>query len=643
MSPLDSVRPASNAIPLNQVLGDLNQLLNPIYDLGANTYGQPTHDLSASTYGIWGTDASPCTLLPTNDIFCINGDTQGVLNDPVPGHCGLSAPNLGCTLNFKFANTGCAANNGCITGGTSPNSGLKAMYIIPNSGGNVASLAGCNAIFNVDAGLTLGNTPTANYTGCPPVIGITNSTRTSAQPKFASQNNAGLGTSADGIAETTDNGNVPSSTFVAGGHLYIIWAVSRIGVGLGGNGYLGDTILEDCGVTTGITSASPSFILSADPTCTKLYVWSQAPSVGTAAQNGAIAGTFTGNVTGAITSTSGTGFPGYICCDSTGNGLIFVDETNGRQYRVTTFTDANHITVTPVLHDNCSGGCTYSVMQKQQTNIGKFLTSSVEVWTVASLPSAVKNALPAALQAATTVLFVWGSDYTRNMGNLYFMAMDASLISGSTCTGGVPANCYAYATSGGVRANGTTGGLEIAYYLTGLSATGVPTWTNNATLGAEQAAVPLFTTFNHLATSKVCQTYNSPSCPGSNLDVGIGVQKPSVMYHSALKRWVAMYSSTNTGGTVQLRTSSTPWGIWSGENQIEVSSNSLNRWAGKMYTPATLTPNFNFNTPNNALGGTTGIRCDGTLGTRCGHDRHIGCYIFPRQHHLHRHIPQWQR
>ena len=177
-------------------------------------------------------------------------------------------------------------------------------------------------------------------------------------------------------------------------------------------------------------------------------------------------------------------------------------------------------------------------MQQQQTNIGKFVNSTCEVYAASGLSTAVKNGLPIPLQSVPNVLVCWGSTWAFRQSNLYLLVQDASVISGSSCPGGT---CYTYASdpsystcSAPCRENGTSGGFTQAYYLTGFDAAGNPMWTNDTSAGAEQLAVPLLTTINHNSSipAKLCIP---DACPGNLLDVGVNIGKPDVKWHSSTK------------------------------------------------------------------------------------------------------------
>ena len=581
----DPVKPISTATPQQQVSGDLFQILNSNYQSGTTAYGQPTNNLAQTNYGIWGMDEGACTALPTNDIFCIYGDTIEDYWDPnlAGTHCSKMA-GVGCWLDFHFADT-CTASGG-LTGGNLPCLGLKAMQWIPNVGGNLPDPSGCaSGIVGIDAGLSAGGTPTANYTGCWNVEYITNSSHDkSTEPLAASQQIAGLGTDADGNQETTGPSHTPDSAFVAGDHLYIEWQVTRAGdPALGNAGYMQESIVVDCGATSGVAA-----VLGAELPCANKRVWSQAPSI--------VSGEFTGTQgSQSVVITTGS-VPPYACdttCGGTGPyDLIFVDGSNQQEYRITSYTDSKHITISPAFINTSATKLRWNIMQHQQTNIGKFANSAIEVYPVPGL--AWKSQLPAALQSVANVLVAWGSSWAWRQSNIYLLVMDASLVDGSSCPNNV---CYAYAADGsGLRENGTSGGLTQAYYLTGMDSSGNPMWSNDPVNGAEELAVPLLTSYVHTPTKPICVTTNN--CPGNNADVGFGIGKPSVSWHSSISRFVFTYGSAETDG-LQIRTSQTPWGPWSVENQLLMNGSNLDTWSGKMVASNS---GFQFNTslPNNA-------------------------------------------
>ena len=105
------------------------------------------------------------------------------------------------------------------------------MSLIPATGGTSADPSKCNAIAGVDAGLTAGQTPTIDYSGCWTPGYVADGRRLAgSQPAMASQTVSGLGTDADGIPENILAGNTPNTAFVVGGNLYIDWNVTRTGI-----------------------------------------------------------------------------------------------------------------------------------------------------------------------------------------------------------------------------------------------------------------------------------------------------------------------------------------------------------------------------------------------------------------------------
>ena len=285
----DSVQPVQQLVPMQQIMGDLQQLLNANYEGGNSSFGTPTLNLSETNYGVWGTDTGPCVALPTNDIFCLYGDTESVYWDPNTAgtDCGPAPANTGCWLNFKFTST--CDHLGNLTGGSRACSGLKSMEFIPNVGGNVASPAGCTAIPSVDALLTSqGNAISPkqlpDFTTCWKPEFIINSSNNntanaccsagpSTEPLMASPAVSGLTSDADGNVDDVGPSHTPTGAFVAGGRLYVSWVVQKAFNSAIGSGYMTENDLLDCGPTTGVTA-----VLSAQLPCSKLYVWSQMPS-----------------------------------------------------------------------------------------------------------------------------------------------------------------------------------------------------------------------------------------------------------------------------------------------------------------------------------------------------------------------------
>jgi uncharacterized membrane protein len=558
----DPVKPVNTATPQQQLAGDLLQILNSNYQAGAVAYGQPNNVLGQADAGVWGMDEGACTLFPDNRIFCIYGDTITTFWDATRSHWD----------DYQFANS-CPSKGG-VSGGSGSCLGLKAMSLIPATGGNPADPSACNAIAGVDAGLTAGQTPTINYSGCWTPVYITNSSHLAgSQPAMASQTISGITTNADGIAESILAGHTPNTAFVVGGNLYIEWNVTREGQSVvGKGGYQTETILMKCGPTSAITS-----VLSAELPCFKSYVRSQAPKViqGTAS-------VMTGSST--VTATSGA-FASYMTT-AAGNGtgayqLIWVDANNQQEYTITGYSDSTHITVSPA-YMGTSGSVGWNVMQHQETNIGKFVSSTTSVFATAGLPWL--SQLPAALQSATNIVCTWGSSWAWRQSNLYLMCMDAADIDSAT---------YTYNSS---RVNGSSGGLQQAYYLTGLS-NGVPSWTLDATNGAENQAIALLTTFAHECVSKFPGGGTGVAGAGSP-EVCFNIGKPSVRYSPALQRFVLTYGSAETQGLV-IRTSRTPWGPWSTEQDL-LPSGGTESWDSKMVAPTNGGYGFNLTLPHNA-------------------------------------------
>jgi len=552
----DPVKPVSTATPQQQLSGDLFQILNSNYQSGTAGYGQPTNVLGQTNAGVWGMDQGVCTLFPDNRIFCIYGDTITTFWDTTDGRTQWD--------DYQFQDI-CPSNGG-ISGGSSGCLGLKAMSLIPSVDGDPADPSGCNAIFGADAGLSGGLTPSINYTNCWTPVYIRNSDHAGgSQPAMASQSVSGLGTDADGINEVILAGHTPSTTFVVDGNLYIEWNVTRKGTAaVGGGGYQMESILLKCGSTSAVAA-----VMSTELGCTKSYVWSQAPMV--------ISGRATAtNGSGTVTQTSGDKFSSYMATVAGGGTgayqLVFVDATNQQEYRIAGYTDNTHITISPV-YAGASGAIDWNVMQHQQTNIGKFIDSSTSAFTVAGLPWA--SQLPAALQSATTILCTWGSSWAWRQSNLYLICMDAANIDSAT---------YTYDPA---RVNGSSGGLQQAYYLTGLNSSGIPSWTP----GTENLAIPLLTTWNHTVLPEFVS-------PDPNGDVSFNIGKPSVRYSPALQRFVLTYGSAETQG-LEIRTSLTPWGPWSVEVTL-LPNGGAGSWASKMTSPKTDGYRFNLTLPHNA-------------------------------------------
>ena len=558
----DPVKPVNTATPQQQLGGDLFQILNSNYQSGDSAYGQPTNLLAQTNAGVWGMDQGACTLFPDNRIFCIFGDTITTFWDVARSQWD----------DYEFLDV-CPPNGG-VSGGNKGCLGLKAMSLIRPVGGTPADPSACNAIAGVDAGLTARSTPTVDYSSCWMPVYITNSSHLAgSQPAMASQTVSGLDTDADGIQEVIIAGHTPSTVFVVNGNLYIEWNVTRKGIAaVGLSGYQMEGILMKCGPTSAITT-----VLSEELPCSKSYVWSQAPMVIEGKADVA-----TGSNT--VTAKSGE-FASYMTTAAGGGTgayqLIWVDTDNQQEYAITGYTDSTHITISPA-YAGASGTVKWNVMQHQETNIGKFVDSSSGVFTVAGLLWA--SQLPAALQSATTVVCTFGSSWAWRQSNLYLMCMDATDIDRAT---------YTYDPS---RTNGSGGGLQQAYYLTGLSAEGNPVWTQ----GAENLAMPLLTSWDHKILSEFLN-------PDSNGEVSFNIGKPSVRYSPGLQRFLLTYGSAETQG-LKIRTSLTPWGPWSTEQEL-LPNGGQGSWAMKMNAPQNGGYRFNLTQPHNAP-----VACAGCTG-----------------------------
>jgi len=558
----DPVKPVNTATPQQQLAGDLFQILNSNYQGGQSAYGQPTNLLAQTNAGVWGMDQGVCTLFPDNRIFCIYGDTITTFWD-----AGRNQWN-----DYEFLDV-CPPNGG-VSGGDKGCLGLKAMSLIPPTGGNPADPSACNAIAAVDSGLTAGSMPAINNSGCWTPAYITNSSHLAgSQPAMASQTVAGLDTDADGIHEVILAGHTPSTVFVVNGNLYIEWNVTRKGIAaVGLSGYQMEGILMKCGPTSAITT-----VLTAELPCSKSYVWSQAPMVieGKAQVT---------NGSKTVTAKSGE-FASYMTTPGGGgtgaNRLIWVDTDNQQEYAITGYTDSAHITISPP-YAGASGTVGWNVMQHQETNIGKFVDSTSSVFTVAGLSWA--SQLPPALQSATTIVCTFGSSWAWRQSNLYLMCMDAANIDTAT---------YTYDPA---RVNGSGGGLQQAYYLTGLSADGTPSWTQ----GAENLAMTLLTSWDHKISSEFLD-------PDPNGEVSFNIGKPSVRYSPGLQRFVLTYGSAETQG-LKIRTSLTPWGPWSTEQEL-LPNGGQGSWAMKMNAPQNGGYRFNLTQPHNAP-----VACAGCTG-----------------------------
>jgi hypothetical protein len=569
----DLVKPLSIATPQQQLAGDLFQILNLNYQAGMSAYGQPTNLLAQTNAGVWGMDEGACTLLPDDRIFCIYGDTITTFWD-----VGRSQWD-----DYQFLKV-CPSNGG-VSGGDSDCLGLKAMSLIPAVGGNPADPSGCNAIFGVDAGLTGGSAPTVGYSSCWTPVYITNSSHLAgSQPAMASQVISGLDTDADGTPEVILAGHTPNTVFVVGGNLYIEWDVTRKGIAAVGNGgYEMESILMNCGSTSAITN-----VMSAELSCSKRYVWSQAPMV----IEGKARVTTGSNM---VAATSGE-FASYMTTAAGGGTgafqLIWVDTDNQQEYAITGFSDSAHITISPA-YAGASGEVSWNVMQHQETNIGKFVDSTSSVFTVSGLPWG--SQLPAALQSAASVVCTFGSSWAWRQSNVYLMCVDAQFIDSAT---------YSFDRT---RVDGSSGGLQQAYYLTGLAG-GVPSWTQ----GAEQSAMPLLTSWDHTVIPKFLT-------PDPNGEVSFNIGKPSVRYSPALQRFVLTYGSAETQG-LRIRTSLTPWGPWSVEKTLLTSNHDLSSgsWEAKMTSPTDGGYRFNLTLPHNAPVACTG--CTNGIATNVMYD-----------------------
>ena len=531
--------------PLEQLSGDLFQIYNSAYD-ATQAYGQSTNALAMTNYGVALYDEGPWTLLPDGRMYTIAGDTVGVYRSN------------GKWLDYQTKTT-CADDNHSISSGTFSCLGMKAIGIIPAVNGAPFDPYLCSGINGLNNALVNGiQTPTVDYTNCPTIAYVVNTSHTATQPKMATASMTGLSRTQNppNLDETFGAGREIHSLFPVGTALYATANVAKQNRGGSSLIYFSETLWVKSVLTT------PAIILTvtSEPAFAKIAPISAAPAI----RSGQLSVT---NGSKAVTVLSGDPFYSYMA-----SPIPLVVEINSVEYMIagvtgcaTSCTGAT-LAVPYAGVTNTSPGVNFTIMQDQATNGGKFLLNSTEVVDVAALPW--KSKLPAALQSVSKLLKVYGSTWAWRQSNLYLMVMDASAVDTATY-------------SGGYGVNGAASGVNQGYYLTGYDPSGNPVWT----LGAEQQAIPLLNSWNHNKNANNIK----PDCIGEH----------SVRYSPGLDKEVLTYGSAECHG-LQLRTAKYPWGPWS--NEVQFMNNVQGQgWFGRLgYLNTPPPPNFQITLPKNA-------------------------------------------
>jgi hypothetical protein len=636
---IDSTVP-TNVVLTQQLSGDITQIYN-WNQTSPSMYGFVTQTLSESTavtgpghMGMWGMDEGACGLITSkNDIVCVSGDVESAY--------WATSPQNGWQM-FSRNNTGCTTL-GAITGGSTSCLALKDVWVIPNSGGSIFDGSGCTAINAVAASISTPhnntNTPTVSYTGCNPVVIVSNTSHTSSQPGFAAvtvTHSSGGGTQNDqaGNALTIVAGHEFQSCIdatVSGTDTFLCNVnESRIADATGSPLYLGATVLQSAAVSTLYSGGSFQTTRSSEVAFTATYTNSGYGVIGQAPPITNITG-----VTVALASSTSTSFTYTLTTSGTSFtsgmvGSLIEATTNGSNFVQAIISAFNSGTSVTVFQTGGTVAPTEWTIGSGQTvtlqpapydmltpnpatgqNIGKFLIcylGYVSHSALATWPWTSK--LPPALQSATDgVILVWGSWAQYGRSNLYFGVVDPDTLATSA---------FDYTATGvtGTTPNGTgaTGGLHTMYYVTALDSTGsIPTWTQ----GREDMAIPLITGWSHTQG----KTSFTQEC----------INEHSVEFSAGVHRWLLTYGFAQCGGFM-MRTGLSPWGPWSQEtnvftNNINASLNAGsnpgggNYWANNWYTLTTYNnsgnqPGFtNLNTTLPANAPITCASCQGGAAT----------------------------
>jgi hypothetical protein len=546
-----------------KLTGDMVQVYN--WNISSpNMYGQPTAGIwqsstnSGGHMGVWGLDEGACALVPSSkDIICITGDVDS------SNYTGSSESPAYTWQAFGRDSDTCGPHGG-IGGGVIGCLALKAVYVIQNNGGAEYDPSNCAAIPNLMSALVASpeTNPTAkiNYTGCNPVTYFANTTRNpSTQPMFASP------TITLSPNTTTDQAGHPL-TIVAGhefqdcavvtmGTSYLLCAVneSRIKNAAGSNYYLGATVLQQIPLSTIYSGPGGALQLNqsgdlpfqASYSGTGFGVLSNSPPI--AALSGlTIHCTQTPSCDGSSTFTYSVTSPSAVFANAAGGDMEIPTPSGGSNHGLITSVSADSKTAYVSLYGGLgvstpwdTSQTTATIEPAQNSNVGKFLVSSMYYVSAAELPTwPWASQLPSALQSPNArdgILCLWGAT-AHGRSNLYFGCIDVDAIADSS---------YSYNTGNGV----TSGGLASMWYVTNVTSSGVPTWVE----GVEQDAAPLLTTWNHPHS----KTLYTQDC----------VNEHGVDWSPGLNRWILSYGVAGCGAFM-VRTAQSPWGPWSAETSV---------------------------------------------------------------------------
>lgn len=577
---IDTVVPTI-IVPNQQIGGDLLQIYNypssALYGVttqGVNGGTTPTQSfvVGSGNLGLWGFDEGACAAIAAKgDIVCVTGDVDSAI---------WNAAN---TVWENFSRATSLANTLGGLGGSSSSLDLKAVYAIP---GGATTMPTCNTLTTVMTSLVASGTPTANYTGCNPISWFSNSSRTAAsQPMFASPVltlTTGTTTDLQGHNLTIVAGreflNCVNATLNGVDSILCDVNMTRINGASGSTLYMGATLLEQIPVANLYSAGSLKLAGSTDITWTPSYNSNGGSGTHYAVlSNTPFVTLFNGTLTIASVAcpTTPQNYTGSTCYTVTDSGAGFVSGMAGALIE-TSPSGSNSIqciiagfTSTSVVTAACASTETAWTIGSAQTatvqgapyqmalpvsmatglNAGKFVSSSMYYVSNSALANWPWTAqLPSALRSATDGVVLFFGTTGIGKSNLYVAAIDADLITTSQSN---------YTQT----ASSTTGGLSSMWYVTAMSATNVPSWTQ----GSEDLAIPLITSWTQGSHAASYTT----ECAGEH----------SVEYSAGLSRWILSYGVSNCGGFI-VRTGLAPWGPWSQEtvvmNNNTVAQSSLN-------------------------------------------------------------------
>src|SRR5271169_5139653 len=295
------------ARPLEQLSGDLFQIYNSAYD-PTQAYGQPTNALAMTNYGVALYDEGPWTLFPDGRMYTVAGDTIGVYYSN------------GKWLDYQTI-AACTDDNQSISSGHELCLGIKAIGIISAVNGAPFDPYLCSGIYGLNNSLVSGiQAPTIDYTNCPTIAYVVNTSHTATQPKMASASATGLSRTPNppNLDETFDASREISSLFTVGTALYDTANVAKQNRGGSSLVYFSETLWMKA------ATATPAIMLTvtSEPAFAKVAPISAAPAI----KSGTLSVT---NGSKAVTVLSGDPFYPYMA-----SPIPLVVEINGVEYLI---------------------------------------------------------------------------------------------------------------------------------------------------------------------------------------------------------------------------------------------------------------------------------------------------------------------